>query len=314
MSFLPCSHCLGFFKGDVLWRHGQRRPHKCKDGAKKYERIQQDVKLLLPFFDVDQTLHCEVLSKMKNDEISEIVRKNDLIVKFGAANYEKVGRKNANYVSQRMRQLARLMQILRSKSNSEACLQDYMDTSKFDELVLGVKDLCQFQKEAEIGIPSLALKLGHSLKRCVKVLKSTSLRAKDEALIKETKRFLDLFEAEWTNEISSRSLATLGNRKQNKPEYLPLAEDLTVLRKHLDSKIGHLLRCLKDDKASDAGCELWKNLAKATLARIRIFNKRRSGEMEALQIAQFEARPNWAHCSDALKESLTALECHLCER
>lgn len=251
---------------------------------------------------------------MKNDEISEIVRKNDLIVKFGAANYEKVGRKNANYVSQRMRQLARLMQILRSKSNSEACLQDYMDTSKFDELVLGVKDLCQFQKEAEIGIPSLALKLGHSLKRCAKVLKSTSLRAKDEALIKETKRFLDLFEAEWTNEISSRSLATLGNRKQNKPEYLPLAEDLTVLRKHLDSKIGHLLRCLKDDKASDAGCELWKNLAKATLARIRIFNKRRSGEMEALQIAQFEARPNWAHCSDALKESLTALECHLCER
>ena len=50
------------------------------------------------------------------------------------------------------------------------------------------------------------------------------------------------------------------------------------------------------------------------LARIIIFNKRRSGEMATLQIQQFEARPNWAHCSATLKESLTALERRLCER
>ncbi|KAL9977955.1 hypothetical protein ACROYT_G015423 [Oculina patagonica] len=41
--------------------------------------------------------------------------------------------------------------------------------------------------------------------------------------------------------------------------------------------------------------------------------KRRSGEMATLQIAQFQAQPNWAHSSDVLKESLTALEGHLCE-
>ena len=67
-----------------------------------------------------------------------------------------------------MRQLARLLKTLRGKSQNEVSqLEDYIDTSKFDELVLAVKDLCGFDAESrlDIGIPSLALKLGHSLKR-----------------------------------------------------------------------------------------------------------------------------------------------------
>lgn len=254
----------------------------------------------------------------ENDEISHIARKDNLIVKFGEVNFEKVGQKNANYVSQRMRQLARLLKTLRGKSQNEGSrLQDYIDTSKFDELVLAVKDLCGFDAESclDIGIPSLALKLGHSLKRCAQVLRSWALRSKDEALIKQSKRFLDLFEAEWANKISSRSLASLGSKKQNKLEYLPLAEDLTVLKQNLERKMADLSKSLKDPQPSPS-CyvELWKNLAKATLARIIIFNKRRSGETATLQIEQFQARPNWAHCSATLKESLTALERRLCER
>ena len=60
--------------------------------------------------------------------------------------------------------------------------------------------------------------------------------------------------------------------------------------------------------------EHWGNLAKATLARVIIFNKRRSGETATLQIKQFEGRPKWANCSPPLKASLTPLERQLCER
>ena len=90
----------------------------------------------------------------------------------------------------------------------------------FDAVVDAVKDLCRFDAEAhlKIGIPSLALKLGHSLKRCAQVLKSSALRRKDEETIKRAKRFLDLYEADWTSKISSISLASLGSRKQNNIE------------------------------------------------------------------------------------------------
>ena len=206
-----------------------------------------------------------------------------------------------------MRQLARRLKMLRGKSqNEDSRVEDYIDISKFDELVLAVKDLCGFDAESrlDIGIPSLALNLGHSLKRCAQVLRSSALRSKDEVLIKQSKRFLDLFEAEWANKISSRSLASLGSKKQNKLEYLPLAEDLTVLKQHLERKMADLGKSLKDSQPSPS-CYV-------ALARIIIFNKRRSGEMATLQIQQFEARPNWAHCSATLKE--TALERRLCER
>ena len=143
-----------------------------------------------------KSLHDNVLSSMKNDEIAAIARKDALIINFGAAIFEKVGTKDINYVSQRMRQLARLLQTLREK-NEAANFEDFIYTARFDELVAAVKDLCGFKEESrlDIDVPSLALKLGHSIKQCAQVLKSSALRTKGEAAIRECQNFIDLFEA-----------------------------------------------------------------------------------------------------------------------
>ena len=146
-----------------------------------------------------------------------------------------------------MRQLARLLIVLWVRSHEkEATLQSFIDTSKFDDLVDAVKELCGFNQEPrlEIGIPSLALKLGHSIKRCAQVVKCSALQSKDEKVIKGSKRFIALFEREWTTNISSRSLASLGSKKQNKVDYLRLAEDLTKLKDHLDAKMESLSSAL----------------------------------------------------------------------
>lgn len=105
---------------------------------------------------------------MRNNTISCVPRRDQLITNFGAAILQKVGIKNANYVSQRMRQLARLVQTLRLQSKrNDACLEEFIDTSMFDAVLDAVKDLCKFDAESRlgIGIPSLALKLGQSVKR-----------------------------------------------------------------------------------------------------------------------------------------------------
>ena len=87
--------------------------------------------------------------------------------------------KNINYVSQRMRQLARLLQTSR-KENEAANFDIIIDTARVDELVAAVKDPCGFKEESrlDIDVSSLALKLGHSIKQCAKVLKSSALRKK----------------------------------------------------------------------------------------------------------------------------------------
>ena len=318
-SFLPCPDCLGFFKGDELWRHNKRCQHKATE-PKKWKKLQLEARLLLPTAststaEVDKELFSNVLAVMKNDSISSVARHDEIILKFGAAILEKVGKKNSNYVSQRMRQLARLLTILRARSQEmEAGLKSFIDTTKFDDLVEAVKELCRFNEESrlDIGIPSLALKLGHSIKRCAQVVKGSALRNKDGNVIKRAKRFIDLFESEWTSKISSRSLASLGSKKQNKVDYLPLAEDLTRLKNHLDSKITSLSSALEAE--GPVNVEQWSNLARSTLSRIILFNKRRSGETATLEINQFVNRPDWSSCSSDMKKFLSPLERRLCER
>ena len=312
-SFLSCADCLGFFKGDELWCHNKRCQHKTSE-LKKWKKVQIEAKLLLPTgsistTDVDKELYSNVISAMKNDRISFMARHDKVILQFGAAILQKVGRKNTNYVSQRMRQLARLLLKLRLRSQEkEATFGNFIDTSKFDDLIEAVKELCGFNQESQldIGIPFLALKLGHSIKRCAQVVKCSALWRKDEIGIKKAKWFIDLFESEWTAKISSQSLSSLGSKKQNWVYYLSFAEDLTRLKDHLDSKMESLSSTLTAEDSVNV--EQWANLAKATLACIILFNKRKSGKTATLQITQFVNRPDWSACSSDMKKSLSPLE------
>ena len=99
-----------------------------------------------------------------------------------------------------------------------------------------MKTLCNIEVkdgEQEVQIPSLALKLGHSLKKCVNIVRSQALRAKDKDRLEDADNFEKLLECEWSFRISRYSLNTLGTRKYNKMNMLPLAEDLEKLRKHV---------------------------------------------------------------------------------
>lgn len=70
--------------------------------------------MLLPEYSAvgDESLSQHVISRMRNDKIAFIGRKDPLIVKLGVAVLDKIGPEKAYYVSQRMRQLAKLVEVL----------------------------------------------------------------------------------------------------------------------------------------------------------------------------------------------------------
>ena len=108
---------------------------------KKWKKLQLEEKLLPPtasisMAEVDKELFLSVLPPLNNDNISSVARHNQVILQFGTAILDKVGKKNANYVSQRKRQLARLLIILQARRHEkEAMLESFIDTSKYDDLV-----------------------------------------------------------------------------------------------------------------------------------------------------------------------------------
>ena len=114
---------------------------------------------------------------------------------------------------------------------------------------------------------------------------------------------------EWNIRISSNALATIIIKKMNSAELLPLTEDLLKLNKYLSTEIQVFQVLLQHNPCETVA---WIKLAKATLAKIILFNKRRGGEPGKMTLKQYANTPDWQREStQELQESLTTVEKHL---
>jgi len=67
---------------------------------------------------------------------------------------------------------------------------------------------------AKMSVPSLALKIGHSICKCCNLTINKALREKDENLERDGQSFVRLFDSEWRYKMSSIALNT--QRRQKK--------------------------------------------------------------------------------------------------
>lgn len=321
-DFLPCPSCLGFFKRIDLWKHNKTcnfRNSKVRNDDDEneeagYRKIQQESRILLlsQLKSDESKAFLTLKSIMRSDEITVVARTDWLISKFGQTQLERVGQERSREASQSMRELARLLLELQKVTKKDDELKKFLTPENFDEVVAAVRSLCRFEEKATrktVGIPSLALKLGYSLKKCLYILKGQALRNKLSTQNQEY--FLQLMEAEWNSSVSYHSLGELARKKFNKIELLPLTSDLKQLRTHLMENMGRLTEMLKKEPS----LQLWVQLAEYTVTRCVIFNKRRGGEATKLLVKNYKERPNWSEAATGdVFGNLQPVEKVLCER
>lgn len=278
-DFLPCSYCYGFLKRQDLWKHGSSCQFKPAE-TKKHQNLQANARMMIASATNKGTSSkmCEVITSMRNDEITIVAKNDELIKEVGEMFVMKHGKKTVqSHVSSKMRELARLLvQLRKCDNNQTASLSDFIKPEKFNCMIESVKAVSKFNQdpnsEDEVKIPSLALKLGHSLKKCVNVIRGQALRQKDKELLGDAEDFEKLLESEWSFSISHHSLETLADRKYNKVDLLPITEDLEKLKKNIDTQISVSSKALHCHKPRVGD---WSSLAHATLTRIIMLNKRR---------------------------------------
>ena len=320
-EFLPCTYCLGFFKAIDLCKHSKACHFRntTKENAEEDQdsfgrQIQQQSRLLLmsQLNRNESNSFVALKSIMRQDQISLVARTDFIISKLGQVHLDRVGAERARETSQNMRELARLLLELQKNTKRDVGLGEFLIPENFDDVVSAVRNLCRFEEGAtrkKVGIPSLALKLGYSIKKCLYILKGQALRT--NASIQKQDNFLQLMEAEWNSSVSYHSLGELSRQKFNKVEILPLTSDLQELRTHLKKGMERNTELLKVAPT----LSLWCQLAEFTLTRVVIFNKRRGGEATKLLVANYKERPNWnsAALSDVYS-SLQPVEKKLCQR
>ncbi|KAK7467855.1 hypothetical protein BaRGS_00036926, partial [Batillaria attramentaria] len=149
---------------------------------------------------------------------------------------------------------------------------DFLKPGMFGAIVESTKQVAGYcENEYIFKTPSLASKLGHSLKTCAEMLEAEGIENKDEQLVEDVRGYLKLHQMRWNEEISahaSRSLTHLkksqgiilfNRRRSGEASKLKL-EDLNQQPTH-DSDV---LESLSDFE---------KKLCKR-LSRIEIFGKR----------------------------------------
>lgn len=316
----PCPECLGFMIKRHLWHHLKYSCICLKDksilSSKKSSRLPaaESASLLNGIYghNLTEDFRSNILHKLRNDDISEICRKDDLILRFGAFLYEKYSSTQAELIRQSMRQLGRLTIELVKKNSDVHKLGDALRPEKFDAVVLATKALCvssnEIAKRTEFEIPSLALKIGYSIRKCIGIERGLCLRKGDLKSNETLLSFLSILDLEWSVRISSNALATLQSRNLNSVDLLPVTGDLIKLSKFLE----FMIQETKKDMEREKCFQNWSKLASLTLSRIILFNKRRSGEAARMKIEHYTKRPTWQSQGVAeMKESLTEFETKL---
>ena len=113
-----------------------------------------------------------------------------------------------------------------------------------------------------------------------------ALQTGDEQLKKRAIDFLEVCDSDWSSEISTFALQTLHSRQFNKPKRIPLAKDLQKLNAHMEKKAKSLHDTLKSEKGPDM--TTWRELNEVTLAQLVLFNRRRGGETERIELSQYQ--------------------------
>ncbi|XP_026054801.1 uncharacterized protein LOC113040760 [Carassius auratus] len=275
-EFLPCPDCLAFFMKKDLWKHSKTCRGQRDVKRSRGERVRSAAVCLIPTPAQCSAGISSLLQAMRQDEISETIMKDSLICLYGESLYTKCGHDKSQhqYIIQKMRELARFMIEVKSRSREVSNLTQLCNPENFLLAIAACKEVSSYQPDLNtFKTPSLALKIGYSLKKACQLSLGQSLMAGDRDTEKKLK-------------TSSSSLTVIGHLKS--------VEQVS-----------------KDKLKENVNGAEWKILAETLLCQIILFNRRREGEASKLLLASYVNRNVKPPNEDVVK-SLTKLERELC--
>ena len=246
-----------------------------------------------------------ILGNMLPDNISRIAIHDSIIMQFGEMLFNQNPDPHlANYVRQRIRQTARLLERCQILSASIKSMEDVLDPTNFDIVVAGVQQVSEWDENSHsYGTAGLPLKLGHNLKRCAELKITNAIINEDSVKKEKASGVIQLIDNNWKYLITRQALRTLSDKKYNQPDHLPLAEDVKLFNQFLNSEMDKEISNLKEGLISS-----YRPLAETTLTSLILFNRKRSGEAQRITIDNFtKGMISTSICPEA-KECLSALE------
>ncbi|XP_049323407.1 uncharacterized protein LOC125782687 [Astyanax mexicanus] len=225
---------------------------------------------------------------MHQDDVSLAVRNDHYILQLAQSLFNKHGHDPSKheYIRQKIRELGRLIVTLHNTTNIHN-LEEAIQPRNFITLTNAVKDVAGFDGENNsYKSPSLALKIGHSLRKVSDLIQCRALMTDDQEGIRSVEMFQKLYEAKWSEFVSHSALSNLSEAKYNKASSLPLTRDIQKLHQFLDQEAESALKVLKGTSCATN----YAKLSRLTLCQVILFNRRRAGEVSKMTVKNYQDR------------------------
>lgn len=318
-EYFPCVNCLGFYRRTYLWRHKKKCRARLREKSaqtKTQHLSEAQTFLAIQGFLGDylnkSRLKKEVLDIMRPDMISRVVKNDPLICYYGESYLNKHKRKQINTVaSNKIREMGRL-KIALTNSIGIKNLIEVLKPEMYDHIIAAAKIITGFDAENRIfKASSLALHLGTNLKflcdvaRKVVVTKNPLFPTENrDEVQKNILELRDMINSHWCNDISSLANKVLIENKYSKPKLLPLTEDLLIFNNFVTRIAEESFEKLKNNENIEQN---YKLLSESLLSIVLIFNKKRIGEVQFLEISAYEKNQSFKNQEEFLN-SLSELE------
>ena len=200
-----------------------------------------------------------------------------------------------------------------SDGNLNRSLEDFIYPEKFKFIVKCCKNVAGFDSTTNTyTTTSLALKIGGTLQKCLKILITKAIENSNKELQSRAEALSTLFDYNWTDEVSSNALRTLNEGKRNANKgLLPLANDVKLMSQYLKKEAYAVSERLQNDSDSDNGRQEWVQLSEICLTQTILFNRHRAGEVSKMTIDDFR-KTSLTNTDCELDGSLTKFEKALC--
>lgn len=117
-----------------------------------------------------------------------------------------------------MREMARLLIVARAKTHLKT-IEYLVMPSNFPHVLEAVREVAGYDLESNsYNVPSLALKLGHSLAKVAGIVQCNAIISQRHDVAESAKQFATLYQKKWAESISSAALGMLQQAKWNKPQ------------------------------------------------------------------------------------------------
>ncbi|KAM8854804.1 M-phase phosphoprotein 8 isoform 2-T2 [Spinachia spinachia] len=311
-DFLPCQHCLAFYRKTDLWRH--ERSCKARKSSDRTKRVPSAASRLLPMSEF-LTGGCEeIIHIMHQDDVSRHIRNDPLICKYGNALSAKYYHDKSQfaYIAQKMRELGRFVVAVNELDASVKYLHELCQPSRFELAVEGAKKASGFDpSSSKFKTASLVSKIGYSLKRAAEIAFGESRMTEDGETESEVKKFIQLLDTKWNQCFSRKALALSLRQGVKKVEVdkSTVTEDLMKLYRFIAGEEEDATKELKESP----NLSTWKKLSEATLADVCLFNRGRVGNIGRMLLNTYiskKGRETFVPSADQVRKS-TKLELDL---